>query len=51
MTYAELDEFGKLRKIERCGPVSMFEKLIVKWNHRTPEDVAAKVKLFFKYYA
>jgi len=25
MTYAELDEFGRLRKIDRCGPVSMFE--------------------------
>ena len=24
MTYAELSLFGRLRKIMRCGPVSMF---------------------------
>ena len=51
LTYAELDEFGKLRKIERCGPLSMFERLVIKWTHLTPEQVADKVKRFFRAYS
>jgi NAD+ synthase (glutamine-hydrolysing) len=35
-----LNRFGILRKIERCGPVAMFEKLLVEWNHLTPSQVA-----------
>jgi NAD+ synthase (glutamine-hydrolysing) len=31
MTYAELDEFGKLRKIQYMGPFSMYEHLLFKW--------------------
>lgn len=37
LTYAELDEFGRMRKIERCGPLSMFERLVIKWDHMEPE--------------
>jgi NAD+ synthase (glutamine-hydrolysing) len=58
MTYEQLDEFGKLRKIERAGPLSMFEHLLLKWGphqsiHKkmTPRQIADKVKLFFKHYA
>ena len=51
LTYAELDEFGKLRKIERCGPISMFERLVIKWDHMEPEAVAEKVKRFFRAYS
>lgn len=51
MSYEELDVFGKLRKIDRCGPLSMFEKLVVKWDHLTPRIVSEKVKRFFLYYA
>ena len=51
MTYAELYEFGKLRKEDKCGPVSMFERLIVKWRHLKPKEVADKVKRFFFYYS
>lgn len=32
MTYKELDEYGKLRKIERQGPLSMFEHLLIEWT-------------------
>lgn len=32
MTYDELSIFGKLRKIEKCGPFSMFSKLIHEWG-------------------
>ena len=51
LTYAELDEFGKLRKIERCGPLSMFERLVIKWDHMEPQAVADKVKRFFRAYS
>ena len=27
MTYEELGHFGRLRKMARCGPVSMFRKV------------------------
>jgi len=51
MTYQELSRFGRLRKIHRCGPVSMFEKLVHEWNHLSPSEVATKVKRFFYYYS
>lgn len=51
MTYAELSYYGRLRKISRCGPVTMFKKLIQIWQHLTPEEVAAKVKKFFTMYS
>lgn len=51
MTYQELSLFGRLRKVDRCGPFSMFEKLVYEWPHLTPQEVAAKVKRFFYYYA
>lgn len=51
MTYAELSVFGRLRKVARCGPLSMFQNLLAIWRHLTPAEVAAKVKRFFYYYA
>ena len=51
MSYAELGLYGRLRKIERCGPVSMFLKLLQAWPHLAPAAVAEKVKLFFRYYS
>eukprot|EP01114_Cavostelium_apophysatum_P006067 TRINITY_DN17279_c0_g1_i1.p1 TRINITY_DN17279_c0_g1~~TRINITY_DN17279_c0_g1_i1.p1 ORF type:complete len:706 (-),score=170.39 TRINITY_DN17279_c0_g1_i1:44-2161(-) len=51
MTYQELSEFGRLRKVKKCGPYTMFEKLIFKWNHLSPKEVADKVKRFFYYYS
>ncbi|EGC33152.1 glutamine-dependent NAD(+) synthetase [Dictyostelium purpureum] len=51
MTYEELSIFGKLRKVNRCGPVSMFERLVAEWTHLEPVQVAEKVKRFFYYYA
>ena len=32
MTYDELSVFGRLRKIEKCGPYSTFTKLIHEWG-------------------
>ncbi|CAH9109387.1 unnamed protein product [Cuscuta epithymum] len=52
MTYEELSVYGRLRKIFRCGPVSMFKNLCYKWGTvLTPKEVGDKVKHFFKYYA
>jgi NAD+ synthase (glutamine-hydrolysing) len=38
-------------KVDCYGPVSIFEKLTVKWNHRRPRQIAEMVKRFFTYYA
>ena len=51
MTYDELGAYGRLRKISRCGPVSMFRKLCITWRHLPPSVVAEKVKRFFYYYS
>ncbi|XP_051885147.1 glutamine-dependent NAD(+) synthetase isoform X2 [Pristis pectinata] len=52
MTYAELSVYGKLRKIAKCGPYSMFCKLIHMWKAIcTPRQVAEKVKHFFRMYS
>ncbi|ODQ67714.1 glutamine-dependent NAD(+) synthetase with GAT domain-containing protein [Nadsonia fulvescens var. elongata DSM 6958] len=52
MTYDELSIFGRLRKVEKCGPYSMFLKLYHEWTPRlTPAEIAIKVKRFFYFYA
>ncbi|KAJ1883424.1 glutamine-dependent NAD(+) synthetase, partial [Kickxella alabastrina] len=53
MTYDELTEFGRLRKIGRCGPYSMFTQLLHVWVDRKlgPREIADKVKRFFFYYS
>ena len=54
MTYEELGVYGKLRKIYRCGPLSMYNKLKHTWYERVGRDVhtvADKVKRFFYYYS
>ncbi|CAG8504749.1 9910_t:CDS:10 [Ambispora gerdemannii] len=52
MTYKELSIFGRLRKNQKCGPFSMFTKLVHEWgNELRPTQIAIKVKRFFYYYA
>lgn len=52
MTYEELSQFGRLRKIEKCGPFSMYCKLVNTWSGTSnPREVAEKVKHFFRCYA
>ncbi|XP_069966450.1 glutamine-dependent NAD(+) synthetase [Bactrocera oleae] len=52
MTYAELSEYGRLRKQASCGPYSMFCKLVATWRaDMSPKEVADKVKHFFRCYA
>lgn len=55
MTYDELSEFGKLRKVDKCGPLAMFVKLYHKWSqpplNLNASQVAEKVKRFWFFYA
>jgi len=51
LTYAELCIFGRLRKIERLGPVSMFDRMVYKNSYGDVEELARKVKLFFTTYS
>jgi len=52
MTYSELSAFGRLRKVARCGPVSMYRSLMATWHDvHPPSVIAQKVKHFFKCYA
>ena len=40
MTYLELSRYGRLRRPGRCGPFSMFTKLVAEWSDRcTPREV------------
>jgi len=50
-TYDELDQLGKLRKIQKSGPVAMFNRLLFKWPERKPREIADKVKKFFYFYS
>lgn len=53
MTYDELSIFGRLRKVSKCGPWSMFHKLYLsEWRYTyTPTVIADKVKKFFFEYS
>lgn len=51
LAYDELAVLGRLRKVERCGPLETFERLVATWTHLPPAEVAAKVRRFFRAYA
>ena len=58
LSYAELTVFGRLRKIARCGPVSMFRTLLSSGVAALPQavamgarELAVKVKRFFYFYS
>lgn len=51
LTYAELCTFGRLRKVERLGPVSMFDRMYYKELYEDLKVLADKIKRFFTYYA
>src|SRR5689334_1602980 len=63
MTYQELTIFGRLRKLNKLGPLGMFQRLVHDWSvdrarrpdddgpYYTPVQVAEKVKKFFHFYA
>mmetsp|Transcript_18516 Transcript_18516/g.43350 ORF Transcript_18516/g.43350 Transcript_18516/m.43350 type:complete len:762 (+) Transcript_18516:55-2340(+) len=37
MSYDELGDLGYCRKVEHCGPLSTYIKLVAKWAHKTDE--------------
>ncbi|XP_014255127.1 probable glutamine-dependent NAD(+) synthetase [Cimex lectularius] len=51
MTYSELSVMGRMRKIDCAGPFSMFCSLAGVWKDQHRQQVAEKVKHFFRYYA
>ena len=47
-TYNELSTFGQLRKIEKLGPYSMFQRLRAgEWSHLTPRAVFERVRFLW----
>ena len=56
MTYSELSTYGRLRRPGRCGPYSMFCKLLSESDQSSrtvvaAEEIARKVRLFFRHYS
>lgn len=55
MSYEELSRFGRLRKVDKCGPEGMFVKLYHEWSqppyNYSAELIAEKVKRFWFFYA
>ncbi|XP_065198726.1 glutamine-dependent NAD(+) synthetase-like [Sycon ciliatum] len=54
MTYDELSVFGRLRKLDFCGPVEMFRKLAGVWPQErglSLQQIAQKVQHFFTQYS
>ena len=50
VSYEHLGVFGRLRKISKLGPVSMFFAVWRLWgNQYSVTEVAEKVKFFFRY--
>ncbi|POS81283.1 glutamine-dependent NAD(+) synthetase [Diaporthe helianthi] len=53
-TYDELSQFGILRKVEKLGPWSTYQRLLVDWHERPGFDtrkIADKVMRFFRFYS
>lgn len=49
-TYEELEKMNELRKVNLCGPYSMFKYLTQIWTNRSHEEIKNKVeKYFYKY--
>lgn len=45
MTYDELSVFGRMRKVEKCGPFAMYTKLLQEWGNKLPpEEVSTFAK-------
>ncbi|KAL1999312.1 hypothetical protein VTN02DRAFT_4707 [Thermoascus thermophilus] len=52
VTYAELSVFGRLRKVSKLGPWSMYEKLLHIWgNDFSPREIYEKTRHFFHHYS
>ncbi len=49
LSYSDLELFGRLRKINKLGPVSTFDKVLGMQIYET-EVLAEKIKRFYKFY-
>lgn len=48
MTYDELTEFGRLRKVYKCGPYSMFTKLVHTWSDKLEVSEVIFLVFYFR---
>lgn len=49
ISYEDLGIFGRMRKVQRYGPVSMFTAAVRLWHGRySPQQIANKVKFFYR---
>jgi NAD+ synthase (glutamine-hydrolysing) len=46
MTYNELSTMGRARKIDKCGPFSMFYSLATSWRQHTPMQVIQRIIIY-----
>eukprot|EP00039_Didymoeca_costata_P032980 m.40185 g.40185 ORF g.40185 m.40185 type:complete len:696 (-) comp9635_c0_seq2:197-2284(-) len=51
MSYDDLSQYGRLRKVLKCGPFSMYEKLCQIWSDLSFQEIATKVQFFFRMYS
>ena len=52
LSYEELGDIGRERKIKCCGPVGVFSSLAPRWQDKyTPKETAEKIKHFFRAYS
>lgn len=49
-TYEELGLFGRLRKIEKLGPFSMWQKLCAIWPDKTPRQCHERTRFLWHYF-
>lgn len=49
-TYEELGVFGRLRKVEKLGPFSMWQKMCQLWPDKTPQQVYQRVRFLWTYF-
>lgn len=49
-TYEELGLFGRLRKIEKLGPFSMWQKLCTIWPDKTPRYCYERTRFLWHYF-
>ena len=49
-TYEEIRTFGYMRKIEKLGPVTMFDRLLSMRKFTNVSRLAEKIKAFFLNY-
>ena len=47
-TYEELSQFGRLRKIDKLGPFSMWQRLCSEWSDKSARQVYDKTRFLWQ---